>query len=160
MGVLTTDRWGLSPARLAELEGHGVTLVHEDPLKGLHMAPVAFGETAVGELTHDEAVIFRANREAVATVVEIDREMQAEHMRAMAAKIEAHKDETGYVEVPYAEVVPTPPEGYWKTRQLAGHLHALLHYSMGERLGRHHEALGVRAGGVIVSLGNRSTTGN
>jgi hypothetical protein len=50
---------------------------------------------------------------------------------------------------------PSEPKDYWRERQRAGFLHALLHYSLGERLDMHDHALGVREGGVIVALYER-----
>lgn len=159
MGVITSDRWGLTPERLVELEAHGVTLVHEDPLKGIELPAVAYGETVLGEVTHEEAVIFRALWDYKSKVEAIDRGVQAEAMYAMADQIATHKgnDSTVTVESDEIKGLLEGDEriGYWHMRQTVGYLHALFHYTLGDRLAQHHVVLGLRSGGQIVRIEDR-----
>lgn len=154
--IVTSDRWGLSPARLAELESHGLTMVNEDPIKGLAIKDVQSGEVPIGELTHEEALIFRALWDLRTLVDGIDRGIQGDMMAKLGEVVRSHDAQEPTVVVEHREIAPEwdgdQKASYFASRQQAGYLHALLHYTLGQRFQLHHWVLGVRAGGVVVKV--------
>ena len=159
MNVLTSDRWGFTPERKTELEEHGVVFVSSNPLEAIGLPKIVYGEKTVGTVTHEEAMLFRSLWDIKNRVEGIDRNIQAEVMHKMAEKVQEARDASSVVTIPGHEITeclgPGERETYWKDRQTVGYLHALFHYTIGERLGMHHHQLGLREGGQIVDLGGR-----
>lgn len=157
--VFTSSRWGIASDRLAELEQVGVQVVYGEPLKGLPLPPVAYGETVVGEITGEEASVFRTLWDLKTEVETTDRAIQAEVFDRMSDAITGFDGGSDVVTVPGHEITECLGAGereeYWRKRQIVGYLHTLFHYSLGERLGMHHIVLGLRSGGQIVKLGDR-----
>lgn len=154
--LVTSDRFLRSMGEevfrlLYEAGGH---LPDRADLSDLELPARAPEEAVVGRITDEEAVIFRALVEGNKAH---DAASRAKIASALAAASEAARDPSADLAALQAQAEPTEEEAAAQYRLSQGNhlLHALLHWKLGERLGLHDWRLGVRRGGVIVTVERR-----
>ncbi len=158
--IHTHARWVKSETLIQQLADMGVQIHADDPMEGLTFPPIGFGERQVGNLTREEATIYRAFNDLRREVEVIDRNIQGQAMKLLGDRISTSDPNEGnllHMEPQALQPSMTDEElkSYYAKRQTTGFLYAYLYWTMGDRLGLHQELLAIRAKGVIVSQGKR-----
>lgn len=132
----------------------GVHIADRTDTSDLDLPPRAPEEAVVGRITDEEAAILRS-------LVEGKRDFESRARAKISAALSAASamalDPTADIAALSETTEPTEEEARIQYRLSQGNilLHAMLHWRMGERLGLHDFRLGVRKGGVIVSIERR-----
>jgi hypothetical protein len=160
--VVTSDRFGLTPERVDELKDKG--LIQHDLMsyEDMDLMEPSYGEETIGNLTHEEHVIFNElhtsqrelddkTRDIVGTrisqVGDVIRTSDRSQMLSDAVKDKVPED---------AFDTDEEAEEYFALEQKRNYLRMLFYFSIGERLKSHSHLLGIRTKGRIVTFDKRS----
>lgn len=158
--VLTNPRF-LDDVALDRLRKLGIDIKPTAAIDALELPEPRYGEAVVGELTDEEALLFRELYDANQALETRTRELIAAGL-TKAGDLIRHSDR----HKPLSEVFKNnespvsfdnEADGlvYFTLQQRAAMLHATFYFAIGERLGLHDWRLGVRSRARVVKIERR-----
>ena len=159
--VITSAAFAMTPEHIARLRAAGVDVQGSPDLGDLDIPDPKYGEEIVGTLTVEEALIYRDLRRAMEVADDLERNAAGKAIQELGRQIAASDRKKSMREVlardgetPLA-LDPETAETMFAAMQRQQHLHAMLHFLMGERLAAHSWRLGVRSKGRVVKIERR-----
>lgn len=154
--ILSSSRF-LTEERQAELRAMGVDLDTRHDTTAMDLPEPEPGCPVVGELTSEEAALFTATSKVYDEMNELQRLGVANLLTVVAGLYRENKVKDGLEPgKPVNDEDAVMRGQYFAKLQQWKYLHAMLYWSLGERLKMHDRRLGVRAGLKIVDLGLRT----
>ena len=158
--VVTIPSW-VKTEDIPRLREAGVSVEGTPDLDDLDLPGPKYGEEIVGSVTAEEAVVLRDLSTASEVAEDLERSAAGKAVEQLGRQI-ATSDRKKTLQEVLGSDGETPlaldaesAEVMFSAMQRKNHLHAMLHYMMGERLKLHSWRLGVRSKGRIVKIGRR-----
>ena len=159
--VVTSAAFALKPEDIARLRAAGVDVQGNPDLGDLDIPDPRYGEDIIGVLTVEEALIYRDLRRAMDVADDLERTAAGKALEEMGRVIATSDRSKSMRDVlardgeTQLSLDPDTAERMFQAIQRQAHLHAMLHFLLGERLGVHAWRLGVRSKGRVVKIERR-----
>lgn len=150
----------LSPERLAELRGTGVTVDRARILQDLALPEPSYGEQTIGELTDDELFVVADLTKLKSDLETAGRELVGKNMSKVGDLIRTSDHNKPLMEVLQGSnimenVSEEEAKLFFTLQQRVNMVHSTLHYHLGERFDAHDWRLGIRSRGRVVKIEHR-----